>query len=235
MRKIQFGLSIALVLVILVAILAVVVSIFFLNHFGTTISTTEPTQVLEQSFPGALLVSSDLQSVNYSIIFNPPADTSGNFSLSALTPHTLSAEFLPTVVSGATPMAVILELRSFNTTLPGSYSVTIAASNGESNYTQNVLVKVIKYLIVTVGTSFLPQNLTVVKGSTVTWLRLNGILSQSDDGSHDVDFSTGISLISPTLNQYESWNFSFTSSGEYSYYCKYHPFMTGEIEVTPSN
>jgi len=132
-------------------------------------------------------------------------------------------------------MAVILEIKSLNTTLPGSYSITLSASNGEYHYAKNVLIKVIKYLIVTVGTSFLPQNLTVAKGSTVTWLRLNGILSPSDDGSHDVDFSSGISLISPTLNQYESWNFTFTERGVYSYYCKYHPFMTGEIEVTLPN
>jgi hypothetical protein len=235
LRKIQFGLSIALFLVILVAILAVVVSIFFLNPFGAPISTTEPFQVLEQSFPGTLLVSSDLQSVNYSIIFNPPANVSGNFSLSGLTPQGISAEFLPTVVSGETPMAVILEIKSLNTTLPGSYSITLSASDGEYHYTENVLIIVIRYLIVNVGTSFLPQNLTVVKGSTVTWLRLNGILSPSDDESHDVDFSSSPSLISPTLNQYESWNFIFTESGDYSYYCKYHPFMTGEIEGTLLN
>ena len=100
---------------------------------------------------------------------------------------------------------------------------------------QSVSIKVVKYLIVTVGTSFIPQNLTVTEGSTVTWLRLNGILSPTDDGSHDVDFSSGISMVSPTLSQYEAWNFSFPQSGEYNYYCKYHPFMTGEIEVTTSN
>ena len=132
-------------------------------------------------------------------------------------------------------MAVILELKSQNTTLLGSYSITVEASDGQSNYMQNVSIRVVKYLIVTVGTSFIPQNLNVSEGSTVTWLRLNGILSQSDDGSHDVDFSSGISLVSPTLNQYEAWNLSFTQTGEYNYYCKYHPFMTGVIEVTTSN
>jgi plastocyanin len=68
----------------------------------------------------------------------------------------------------------------------------------------------------------------------VTWIRLNGNLSQYDNGDHDVDFSSGISTVSPTLAQFESWNYTFGLTGNYSYYCKYHPFMTGEIRVVSS-
>ena len=95
-------------------------------------------------------------------------------------------------------------------------------------------MEVIKYLVVTIGTSFVPANLTVSAGANVTWVRLNGPLSQYDDGSHDIDFLSGSSVVSPTLAQYQSWSYTFPQAGEYNYFCKFHPFMKGEIVVVSS-
>ena len=103
------------------------------------------------------------------------------------------------------------------------------------NYSVDVTVQVLKYLVVTIGTAFIPRNLTVVQGGSVTWLRLNGNLSQFDDGSHDVDFSSGVATVSPTLAQFQSWSYQFNETGNYSDYCRYHPFMTGKIDVISSS
>jgi plastocyanin len=82
--------------------------------------------------------------------------------------------------------------------------------------------------------TFVPQNLIVEQGDLVTWLRLNGVISQYDDGDHDLDFSSGMSLVSPTLSQYDSWSYDFSLLGNYNYYCKYHPFLAGEISAVSS-
>lgn len=88
----------------------------------------------------------------------------------------------------------------------------------------------VKYLVVTVGATFVPGNLTIPAGSTVYWMRLNGVLSQYDNGDHNVVFKN-ISASSPTLTQYQSWSYVFNAAGNYPYYCAFHPFMTGEVVV----
>ena len=192
--------------------------------------------LMEFTFPGTLVASSDLSSMNYSVTFNPIGSVPSNLSLSVSAPTGLSAQISPAEISlGSTQPQGTLQIACMQNTLPGNYQITMIATGGGSSYKENYTVEVLKYLVVTIGTSFVPQNLTVVEGNSVTWLRLNGALSQYDNGAHDVDFSSGISVISPTLSQYASWSYSFNQTGNYSYYCKYHPFMTGEITVVPSS
>ena len=108
----------------------------------------------------------------------------------------------------------------------------MVATGGGATYSQNESIQVLKYLVVTIGATFVPKNLTVTQGGTVTWLRLNGVISQYDNGDHNVVFSSsGLSAVSPTLDQYATWSYQFGAVGNYSYYCKYHPQMTGEISV----
>jgi len=183
-------------------------------------------------FPDTLVASADLSWMNYTVSFQSMGNLPRNFSLNVHAPSGLAARFSQSeLILGANHSANSLQLASSKAASPGNYQLTIVAQGGGSNYSAALTVQVVKYLVVTIGTSFIPQSLTVDQGGIVTWLRLNGVLSPSDDGSHDVDFSSGIATVSPTLGQYQSWSYQFNETGNYSYYCKYHPFMTGNINV----
>jgi plastocyanin len=70
--------------------------------------------------------------------------------------------------------------------------------------------------------TFAPAELTVKVGTTVTW-------SNHDDIPH-VIVSAG-KFRSKTLDTDDSYSFTFTTAGEYKYFCSLHPHMTGTIKV----
>lgn len=65
---------------------------------------------------------------------------------------------------------------------------------------------------------------TISEGDTVTW-------TNQDAAPHTVTSDDGGPLDSPTLQQGDSWSFTFTEAGTYSFYCVIHPDMVGEITV----
>jgi len=71
--------------------------------------------------------------------------------------------------------------------------------------------------------SFNPASLTVKVGTTVTW-------NNQDDDPHTVDSTQG-KFKSPTLNKGNSFKFRFTEAGEYPFFCRFHPKMTGKVVV----
>ena len=188
--------------------------------------------LLSFAYPGTLVSSPDLSSMNYSVTLNALGNVPSNLSLSASGPSELVTSISPASVSFSSGApAATLKISSPADAEPGTYQITIAAIGSGQIFSQNETVQVVKYLVVTIAATFVPQNLTVSDGSSVTWIRLNGVLSQYDNGAHDVDFSSGTSAVSPTLNQYDSWSYTFSHPGNYSYFCKYHPFMKGSIMV----
>jgi plastocyanin len=70
--------------------------------------------------------------------------------------------------------------------------------------------------------TFAPQELTVKVGDTVTW-------TNHDDIPHTV-VSAG-KFRSKTMDTDNSYSFTFTSAGDYKYFCSLHPHMTGMIKV----
>ena len=70
--------------------------------------------------------------------------------------------------------------------------------------------------------TFEPKALTVKIGTTVTW-------KNRDDIPHTL-VSAG-KFRSKTLDTDDSFSFTFTSAGDYSYFCSLHPHMTGTIKV----
>jgi len=115
----------------------------------------------------------------------------------------------------------------------GTYPVTVTATGSGQIYTETLSVKVVKYLVVMPGASFVPLSLTVPLGATVTWLRLNGELGTFDDGTHDINFQSPSLPVSPGIPQYDTFSYTFTKAGSYPYVCDYHPGMAGTITVTP--
>ena len=70
--------------------------------------------------------------------------------------------------------------------------------------------------------TFTPPELTVKVGDTVTW-------TNHDDIPHAI-VSAG-KFKSKTLDTDNTFSFTFTSAGDYKYFCSLHPHMTGTIKV----
>ncbi|OPY28294.1 MAG: plastocyanin [Methanocella sp. PtaU1.Bin125] len=70
--------------------------------------------------------------------------------------------------------------------------------------------------------AFVPQELTVSAGDTVTW-------TNDDPMLHDVDL--GALGESPDLRKGETYSMTFDRPGTYDYVCNIHPGMAGKIVV----
>ena len=70
-----------------------------------------------------------------------------------------------------------------------------------------------------------PVPLTVKVGTTVTWIN-------HDDIPHTVDSTQG-KFKSAALDTDDKFEFRFTEAGEYPFFCRIHPKMTGKIVVQP--
>jgi plastocyanin len=86
----------------------------------------------------------------------------------------------------------------------------------EKNTVPQVLIK---------NYAFSPVPLTVKVGTTVTWIN-------HDDDPHSVDSSQG-KFKSAALDTDSKFEFRFTEAGEYPFFCRFHPKMTGKIIVQP--
>jgi plastocyanin len=70
---------------------------------------------------------------------------------------------------------------------------------------------------------FTPPEMTVPVGTTVKWLN-------RDDIPHSVVDSNKV-FRSKALDTDDSFSFTFTNAGTYTYFCGLHPHMTGKIIV----
>lgn len=75
--------------------------------------------------------------------------------------------------------------------------------------------------------AFAPETLTVKKGTKVTW-------TNKDDARHDITPTGGGSDFMPStlLAKGESYDFTFSTAGTYTYKCSPHPYMKGTVVVT---
>jgi plastocyanin len=70
--------------------------------------------------------------------------------------------------------------------------------------------------------TFSPKELTVAVGTTVKWVN-------HDDIPHTVVEKT--TFRSKALDTDDSYSFTFTSAGEFDYFCGLHPHMVGKVIV----
>ena len=70
-----------------------------------------------------------------------------------------------------------------------------------------------------------PVALTVKVGTTVTWIN-------HDDIPHTVDSTQG-KFKSAAMDTDGKFEFQFKEAGEYPFYCRIHPKMTGKVIVQP--
>jgi plastocyanin len=73
--------------------------------------------------------------------------------------------------------------------------------------------------------AFAPKVLTIAPGTTVTWTNV-------DDEPHTVT-AVGGAFHSSALDTNDKYSFTFSRVGDYAYFCRLHPQMTGKIIVRP--
>ncbi|MER6123274.1 plastocyanin/azurin family copper-binding protein [Streptomyces sp. NPDC001795] len=74
--------------------------------------------------------------------------------------------------------------------------------------------------------AFAPASITVKVGTTVTW-------TNQDTDAHTVTSQNNAGpLNSQPMNTRQSFSYTFTTPGTYSYLCTIHPFMTATVTVT---
>jgi amicyanin len=99
--------------------------------------------------------------------------------------------------------------------------VDLAAQQGQAATQKTTNVEMMGY-------AFQPATLTISAGDTVTW-------TNHDTAPHNVVVTNGPEkFTSPTLQQGQTYSYTFTKPGTYSYYCSIHPDMKASITVNGS-
>jgi plastocyanin len=74
--------------------------------------------------------------------------------------------------------------------------------------------------------AFMPPDITVKKGATVTW-------TNNDSTTHTVTASSGEKgPASSNLSPGDKYSFTFDTAGTFHYHCSIHPYMLGTVTVT---
>jgi plastocyanin len=81
-------------------------------------------------------------------------------------------------------------------------------------------------IIVIKDFAFSPSTLTVVPGTTVTWVN-------KDESPHTIA-EKGKTFRSAALDTNDRFSYTFAQPGEFTYYCTMHPMMVGKIIVKPA-
>lgn len=79
--------------------------------------------------------------------------------------------------------------------------------------------------VVISGFAFTPVVIAIKVGAKVTW-------TNQDNVAHTVVAKDG-SFKSGSLNQGETFSFTFNTPGSYTYFCSIHPNMLGSVIVVP--
>ncbi len=111
-------------------------------------------------------------------------------------------------------------------TLAGASETRLIGALGTQT-TQNDITIVSGAASPTNAQFYLPANLTVKVGTTVTWVN-------HDAAPHTVTSTTG-AFDSGNMPIVAVYKFTFTQPGTYSYYCTYHTWMKGSVVVASIN
>jgi plastocyanin len=99
------------------------------------------------------------------------------------------------------------------------HSVPLAPTTKQPTLTPGAVAVEIK------GFAFNPATITISKGTTVVW-------TQKDITSHTVTIASGAGFDSGTLNQGQTFSYTFNGIGTFNYGCSIHTNMSGKVIVT---
>jgi plastocyanin len=175
------------------------------------------------------------QTQNYSVLrlTVPSSKATVPTTLAAFAPEGLSFKISNTFVPPQETSNIPVVVHASPALAPGPYKVTVEEREGSSVRNQTFTVTVVPALVVMEHLTFVPQHLSVSKGTTVYWMNLDSMIGCCDPGLHNADFMAGMSLLSPNLATYGTWSFQFQNTGDFYYICSIHPFMTGVVSVSP--
>jgi len=71
--------------------------------------------------------------------------------------------------------------------------------------------------------AFAPREITVTPGTKVIW-------TNHDETPHQIN-ATDKSFASKAMDTDDQFEYTFTSEGDFTYFCTLHPFMTGIVHV----
>lgn len=83
-----------------------------------------------------------------------------------------------------------------------------------------------KVIVEVANFTYSPNVITVAPGTTVTWVN-------HDDSPHTVT-ATAKAFRSQALDTDDTFTYTFTTPGDYAYFCSLHPQMTGKVIVAPA-
>jgi len=81
------------------------------------------------------------------------------------------------------------------------------------------------------GKFFVPDTLTVSKGTTVTWTNDDSTLHTVTSGSAESG-NSGTEFDSSYLAAGKTFQHQFSTAGTFDYYCTLHPWMKGKVVVS---
>lgn len=105
-----------------------------------------------------------------------------------------------------------------STSMPGM-SMPAAAAPADDTPVATDTIKIENF-------AFGPTVATVKVGTTVTW-------TNNDTDPHTVTSMDNGPIKSPTMQQGDTFKYTFTKPGKFEYLCTIHPFMTATVVVTP--
>jgi plastocyanin len=82
------------------------------------------------------------------------------------------------------------------------------------------------------GKFFVPDTLTVSKGTTVTWTNGDTTLHTVTSGNPEAGNSSGTEFDSSYLAAGKTFQHQFNTTGTFDYYCSLHPYMKGKVVVS---
>ena len=234
--------ALAAVLVVVVAI-AGVAAYVALAPSGRSTSTrasstsstlATPLSVTVTADPASPLISpgetQDYSSIQVAAV---GSGLSGTLTVRAFAPSGLSVVLNDTSVTlSGGPQSIPVVLKASPGISPGNYTVTVETSSGAAARNGTFHILVVPLLVIMQDLAFHPNDTSVARGTTVTWLNLDSTIGCCDPGYHTVSFTSGANATSPVLKRFGSWSYTLGVDGVVDYYCTIHPYMKGQLTVT---
>jgi nitrite reductase (NO-forming) len=143
-------------------------------------------------------------------------------------------------VIGAPNPAIFSSIKNATITANSTMSMNTTQSISTSSATESATSNTTTILIV--NFAYVPADITVPTGTTVTWVNQDSVGHTVTEGDPNSPKQAGmrafdssgeavngkVALIGPG----GSWSYRFTTPGTYEYYCIVHPYMIGHITVT---
>lgn len=235
-------LAAALVAVVAIAGVAAYVTLMPSGHTASTrtsstssTSTPAPLAVTVTTVPSSPLISPG-ETQNYSsiLVSAAGAGANGTLTMRAFSPSGLSLVLNQTSVPlSDAAQSIPFVMKASPGISPGNYTVTIETSSGGATASNATFkVQVVQMLVIMKDLAFHPANITVGRGTPVTWLNLDSTVGCCDPGYHTVSLLSGANSTSPILKLFNSWSITFGADGVVDYYCTIHPYMKGQVTVT---